>query len=167
MNATIQEHFAKYPEATFVITDIGHGYGYAKFTSTCPLTGLTNHSGRAIRKISGFTRAGVPFTCWSQHLGMMERLWKREVYVDTNNGRVTLSFFALKKIQSGYEEEVLKLLKAKQGEVGLILINQYGEQKNYHWNAVFGKWMSGYSKFSDKSLLATLRRRKSGRWLVV
>ena len=53
--------FAEYPRATLVIEEVGHGYGKAKFTSQCKLTGDRISYGETVRKLVLWSRSAGRF----------------------------------------------------------------------------------------------------------
>jgi len=62
MPAAVTAAFAANPAATLALTDMGHAYGKARYSSTCPLTGTEIRAHEAIRKVTAWAPNGWTWT---------------------------------------------------------------------------------------------------------
>ncbi len=164
MHPEIQAAFNKYPEATFAFTEIGHAYGTAKYNGTCSITGMPFHAGDKCRMIEGVTRAGVEFKVYTPYLGIIEKYWRRDIPFEGNR---TVHLFSWRKVSDGWVEDSFSSLQAGDKDSHLVVLKNNGQTSVYSRHPLGWRKAGSHGPMSEKKLLASLRRTKSGRWLVV
>lgn len=165
MPAHIVAMFNHNPRAHLALVEMGHGYGKAKFSGSCKVTGLPIIIGQTIRKLSFWSRDGrffegyVPGATCSllQFVGGGEfmteggpvtpatstwRLWSPSWLegVDLASMPVGTSFEVMKVNAGAYAETINRWVLDERGGVRA--------------------WVQNYNRSSDAQLAAALKRTK-------
>jgi hypothetical protein len=155
------------PEATLALIDFGHGYGTAKYDSTCRLTGDRINRGESTRKVAIRTATGHTFEGYVSNrmfaLLQFRGEWGCPHRGDWNPSVSRWTRFDLAKVEAALEN-------AETGTtIRLILRDSgYGSNETRGWTlGANGKWRQGRKTSSPKALLAALRRSKRAILLLV
>jgi hypothetical protein len=172
---TISAIFDNNPEATVVVTELGHAHGRARHSGKCRLTGAVIQAGQPARTVKGVCRSGRAFKTYTPSSGR-DRLgrggvfhtlrhgWSREFQID--GGQRTVRAYAWKKTSSGWVDAVAsKVETAKPGALvllaspdmdGCMSVAQYTLRSDGRWLKAGGS----YSGVSMKQMMSSIRRSK-------
>lgn len=146
--------FSANPEFSLIITEVGHAYGKAKFSSTCKLTGMPIAAGEAIRRITLVTRTG---TEWTGHTANRIFDYLNARSLPCGNFATTISRCShdwLDRVEAG-------MASATVGAT-LRLVDKNGTEKVYRLS-VMGKWRSRFNDSTAAQVLSSLKRSRSYR----
>jgi len=170
-SAALASYFAANPSVNLLVVEFGHGYGRAKFDSTCKLTRTRIERGEAVRRLVVATRSGR----------------EAEVYVANRMFGVLVGAAASVRIEfgldaSGYPNrlDVLPVrwtrflgvemlerldLDSLDGEVTIELVDRIGNVREFVRGSREGSKWNGSR--STKALLSGFRRSKNYRMIRV
>jgi hypothetical protein len=171
MNSTISDVFSNNEKITFVITEAGHGYAKAKYSSTCKLTGIEIYSGEPVRKIKIQTRSGLTWSGYTSNR-IYCFLTKSEVArynLQPLDFNPDMDLIGWTKFAQGWEDNIAKELNTATEGTKLKFVNKRGEEKTYSYNKWTGKFrLSGtYSDCTAKQVIAALKRSKTKRLYIL
>ena len=162
--------FDRFPSATLglCLSDMGHGYGKAKWSSTCKLTGMDIWVGEAVRKITVHTPAGLTWSGYTANRIMAILFTEGRAGVTTlDRDEVHLSNWA--KCRGDWVSKVEDAISdAPPHGLQVHVVTSTGLTKGWTYQSWSGKWHSGRAgRSSAAQLVSSLRRGKSNRlWRV-
>jgi hypothetical protein len=179
---SIKATFEAHPEATMCLVEMGHGYGEARYTSTCAMTGDVIRAGESIRKVLVAIRGGRWFEghIANRTLGALqfrgghgltrggERLYHqvRGDWADLQSYSVS---YAVPAASCDWRAVLIGIAESAEEGTAIRLVDvgaqppQHGVGQDRHGSGIKlvvkrgGKW----GRQSAKALVASLRRRKA------
>lgn len=163
MQNQLAEVFSNNDQITFVITESGHGYSKAKFSSICKLTGIEIYSGEPVREITIHTRSGLTWSGYTSN--RIYGILNKSGVARYNHVSLDSSGFDLvgwTKFLNGWEENLAEELNSATEKTRIEFVTKQGEIKTYRFNKWTGKFrLSGtYSDCTAKQVIAALKRSK-------
>jgi len=151
--AKVADLLAQNPSVRMIISEMGHGYGKAKFGSRCKLTGDRIQVGEAVRKIEVFFRDGTQADYYisNRSLGYM-----RSRNLNPNGDK---SYYGV--TLSRCLGDWWKALDETKGSLRVITSGDFTHsEKSWKWSESTSKWKRGYTSLSTKQLQAQFKRSK-------